>query len=446
MDRIGILFLQATPVPRDLPLDLPLPEPFLITVLIISFLLHIIFVDLMVGGVLLTLWAEIKGLKNKDYDELAHEIAKTVTVNKSIAVVLGVGPLLSINVLYTVYFYSANALTGIMWLLLIPLITIAFLLTYLHKYTWYKLKNNKTLHISIIAFAALLLLLIPFIFLTNVNLMLFPDRWTQVKGFLSAMTLPNVFPRYFFFIFSTISVTGLFLFWYFGRKSYAYEEKFTLVSRYDMRKMFYTITLIGLAVQLVLAGPILIATLPSAGLSWNVIFIVFIGAGLVLLPIYWIWNSITGEPDELDKHFRKVFVTLLTTVVIMGVGRHVYRAHTLAPHQSVMAKETYKFEQASAAAFAEANDPAKIAEREKNLGANTFKASCSTCHAPDAKLVGPPVTEMIEIYKGKEKDLIAWIKAPGKKRADAPQMPGFPQLTEKELKALTDFILKADNK
>lgn len=446
MDNFGFILLQANPIPRDLPLDLPLPEPVLIAVLIISFLLHIIFVDLMVGGVLLTLWAEIKGLKNKDYDELAHEIAKTVTVNKSIAVVLGVGPLLSINVLYTVYFYSANALTGMMWLMLIPLITIAFLLTYLHKYTWEKLANNKMLHISIIALAALLLLFIPFIFLTNVNLMLFPDKWSQVKGFLSAMLLPNVFPRYFFFIFSTLSVTGLFLFWYFGRKKYEYESKFQAISRYEIRKKFYTITLIGLSVQLLLAGPILIATLPSAGLSWNVIGIIFIGAGLVVLPIYWIWKSITGKPENLDIHFRKVFVTLFTTVAIMGVGRHVYRAHTLAPHQALVAKETYLFEKASAAAFKEANDPAKIAEREKNLGANTFKASCSSCHAPDTKLVGPPVTEMLSIYNGKKNDLIAWIKAPGKKRADAPQMPGFPQLTEKELNALSDYILQNGKK
>lgn len=446
MDTLGFILLQANPVPRDLPLDLPLPEPVLITVLIISFLLHIIFVDLMVGGVLLTLWAEIKGLKNKDYDTLAHEIAKTVTVNKSIAVVLGVGPLLSINVLYTLYFYSANALTGVMWLMLIPLITVAFLLTYLHKYTWEKLANNKMLHISIIAFSALLFLFIPFIFLTNVNLMLFPDKWSQVKGFLSAMTLPNVFPRYFFFIFSTIAVTGLFLFWYFGRKKYAYEERFQAISRYEMRKQFYTITLIGLGVQLLLAGPLLIATLPAAGLSWNVVLILFIGAGLVIFPIYWIWKSITGKPEELDRHFSKVFITLLTTVLIMGVGRHVYRAHTLAPHQALVAKETYQYEIAAAAAFKEANDPAKIAEQEKHLGVNTFKANCSSCHAPDTKLVGPPVTEMVSIYTGKKNDLIAWIKAPGKKRPGFPQMPGFPQLTEKELHALTDYILQADNK
>ena len=76
------------------------------------FLLHILFVNLMVGGSLLTLAYEIRGLRRPELDQLAREIAATVTVNKSLAVVLGVGPLLAINVLYTLYFYTANSLTG----------------------------------------------------------------------------------------------------------------------------------------------------------------------------------------------------------------------------------------------------------------------------------------------------------------------------------------------
>ncbi|HWV64801.1 hypothetical protein [Chitinophaga sp.] len=59
-------FLQAgTPVPRDIPLDLPLPEWLLVVLLVVSFLAHIIFVNLMLGGSVLTLWAQLKGLKDK---------------------------------------------------------------------------------------------------------------------------------------------------------------------------------------------------------------------------------------------------------------------------------------------------------------------------------------------------------------------------------------------
>jgi len=365
-----------------------------------------------------------------------------VTVNKSIAVVLGVGPLLSINVLYTLYFYSANALTGTMWIMIIPLVTLAFLLTYLHKYTWKKLADNKPLHISIIALSAAIFLFIPFIFLANVNLMLFPEKWASVKGFLSALMLPNVLPRYIFFIFSTLAVTGLFMAWYFGKKQYDWDANFKTLTRYEVRRKFYALTLTALFIQLVLAGPILMVTLPAKGMSWNVVLIVLMGAGLVILPIYWIWKSITGAPEMLDRHFKKTVATLLVTISIMGMGRHAYRAHALAPHQEMTARETKKFEELSKQAYAEANDPEKLAERERNLGPNVFKSSCSTCHDQTAALVGPPVTEMITIYGNKPEELKAWIKAPGKKRPEAPQMPGFPQLTDKEMEALVTYILK----
>jgi cytochrome c len=105
MNILFVHFLQVnTPVPRDIPIPLPLPEWLLVVLLVFSFLLHIVFLNLMLGGSIVTLWAEIKGLKNKFYDTLAYEVARTITVNKSLAVVLGVAPLLSINAFYTIYF------------------------------------------------------------------------------------------------------------------------------------------------------------------------------------------------------------------------------------------------------------------------------------------------------------------------------------------------------
>ena len=119
--------VMQIPVPKDIPLPLPMAEWILVFVLIFSFLLHILFINLMVGGGILTFWYELKGRNNKDYDTLARKIAGTITVNKSLAVVLGVAPLLSINVLYTIYFYSANALTGNMWISIVPWVTVAFM-------------------------------------------------------------------------------------------------------------------------------------------------------------------------------------------------------------------------------------------------------------------------------------------------------------------------------
>jgi cytochrome c len=56
--------------------------------------------------------------------------------------------------------------------------------------------------------------------------------------------------------------------------------------------------------------------------------------------------------------------------------------------------------------------------------------------------VGPPVLEMAKIYKGNVTDLQKWIKNPGKKRPDYPQMPSFEsQLDQKQLDQLAEYIL-----
>jgi cytochrome c len=119
-----ITIFAATPIPRDLPLPLPVPEWLLVVCLVVFFLVHILFVNLMVGGSLIVVVLEWMGLKSKRWDALAHEVAQTITVNKSLAVVMGIGPLLCINLLYTMQWYSANALTGHAWLMIVPLVTV----------------------------------------------------------------------------------------------------------------------------------------------------------------------------------------------------------------------------------------------------------------------------------------------------------------------------------
>lgn len=434
-----ITLLQTnTPVPRDIPLDLPLPEWLLVILLVISFLAHILFVNLMLGGSILTLWAQLKGRRNKEYDVLAHEIAKTITVNKSIAVVLGVAPLLSINTLYTVYFYSANALTGLMWISIIPLVTMAFLLTYLHKYTWEKLEHHKSLHISIMVMAVLIFLFIPLIFLTNINLMLFPEKWGTIRGFVSALTLPNVFPRYLHFLCASMAVTGLFLFWYAGRKKYPFEQYFQQLTRYTVKKQAYTLAFAASLFQFII-GPVVLLTLPSKGVGWNLIAVIGCGAVIAIPAMFWMWKAITGPPENIDRHYKKVIGAMTLTVLFMGSGRHVYRANALAPHQQLMAAKTAAFKKLSSAA---AKNPVEeeAADTPKD-GAAIFQANCSACHKTNEKLVGPPVTEMVSIYRNDVNALKEWIVSPGKKRPGYPQMPGFPQLSHTDLNELANYIL-----
>ncbi|UCH94738.1 MAG: cytochrome C [Candidatus Aminicenantes bacterium] len=323
------------PLPKDIPLPLPLPEGLLVFLLVVSFLLHILFVNLMLGGSILTLWAEIKGAKNpkaREYDVLAKEIANTITVNKSLAVVIGVAPLLSINTLYTVFFYSANALTGTLWISIVPLVTTAFLLLYFHKYSWERYKDKKRFHIRINGVVVLLLLFVPLIFLTNINLMLFPEKWGSVKGFFSAMLLANVIPRYLHFLCASLAVTGLFLFWYMKRKRYPFEAKFKDFSRTRVLKKWYTLALGASCLQLGL-GPLNLFTLPWHAVNWGLVIIILVGVAFALLAMFLMWKELKGPEEKLGKWFYPVAIALTITVLFMGTGRHVYRAVALAPHQ-----------------------------------------------------------------------------------------------------------------
>ncbi len=127
MNTLLLVLSAATPIPRDLMLPLPLSETELKLLAVPLFLLHILFVNLMVGGSLLAVIYEAVGRSSPRYDMMARRIAETITVSKSLAVVLGVGPLLVMNLLYTLHFYTANVLTGHAWALLVPLVSAAFL-------------------------------------------------------------------------------------------------------------------------------------------------------------------------------------------------------------------------------------------------------------------------------------------------------------------------------
>jgi cytochrome c len=328
--------LPGVPVPKDIPLPSPLPEWILVFLLVLSFLLHILFVNLMVGGSLLTLWAELKGGKDKTFDTLAREIAATITVNKSLAVVIGVAPLLTINTLYTIFFYSANALTGMVWVSLVPIVSIAFLLLYWHKYSWDKYNRDnkkKTFHIWLNGAATVLLLFVPLVFLTNINLMLFPGKWEGIRGFFSAMFLWNVIPRYLHFLCASLAVTGLFLFGFMKRKKYPFEEIFSggTLSRSDVLKKMYGLALIASLSQLAL-GPLNLFTLPWHAVNSTVIYTILTGATFAIAAMYLLWRELKGPVESLGKRYILIALILSVTVLFMGSGRHFYRAAALAPH------------------------------------------------------------------------------------------------------------------
>jgi cytochrome c len=430
------------PVPRDIPLPLPAPEGLLEVLLIVSFIVHIVFVHMMLGGSLFSLLCQIKGLKTPAYETMAYKIMQAVTVNKSMAVVMGVAPLLIINTLYAPQFYASSALIGSAWMAVIPLVIIAFLLAYAHKFWWHRFVNIPELHIGISALESALFLFIPLIYMTNVNLMLFPEYWSEVRGFFSAMLLPNVLPRYLHFVSAAILFSSLFFVWWSGRPSFQEDVKFSPGQSQVIRRFFYAFAF-GATLFQIFSGLIVFVSLPPQGMSWEVTLLLFFGGSLALPALRWMWGNISHPENSVDDHFRKIIALFACALVVMGVARHEYRENALHDHKVAIAEKTANY----MAAVAEAQEQADLVAQAKQTGMAEpgeagFKQNCAACHHHSLPTVGPSLEEIRSIYPNDPAGVARWTKNPGKKRGNSMQMPGFPQLDEAELLAISEFMLK----
>lgn len=429
------------PVPKDIPLPQPAPDLLLEILIIVSFLLHILFVALMVGGSVLAAGLEISGRWRREHDGLARWVASTVTVNKSLAVVLGVAPLLIINTYYTPYFYAANALTGTAWISVIPLVIAAFLLTYAHKYGWDLLENRKGLRLSLSIAASALFLFIPLIFLTNINLMLYPEQWREVRGFLSALALPNVLPRYLHFLAASVAVTSLFLAWYAGRDSFNAREGET-ISTGAARRMFYSIALVTTSAQLFF-GPLLYFTLPAHTVSWGMTFVIIAGAALAIFLMWLLYREVLAPEENTGRLLWPILATLSAVVILMGTGRHMVRETAVDPHRHMVQERTARYTESVSAAGDFVLIPGGLGAGDIPEGEAVFRRVCAACHAREQRLVGPPLTEISTVYAGDPDGIVTWSLNPGRKRTDYPAMPAQ-NLPEAQIRAVADYILNSD--
>jgi cytochrome c len=348
-----------------------------------------------------------------------------------------------LNLLYTTHIYSANALTGHAWIMIVPLVTAAFLLAYLHKYTWETWTGQKKfLHLLVGAATTALFMFIPLIFLTNVNLMILPGKWSEVTGFFSSLQIGNVFPRYFHFMAASLALCGLFLVKWLGRPSFPVAEKLPSFTHAELRRHFYRWTFFVSLAQFAF-GPLLLLTLPAAGLTGGMLVLVLGGAVIAALTLFVIWREIRA-PDSMIGHRYRLTVGLFSLVVLaMAQGRHLHREATLAPHRRLITERTADFTalektvQERLKAGLDAGGP-----RPPPGGRKLFLQTCAACHALDKPTVAPSLAEIYELYKDNPAGIVTWAKAPGKKRPQYGQMPPFAHLGDDTLSLIAAAMLQ----
>ena len=126
----------------------------------------------------------------------------------------GVAPLLLVSVLFTPLFYSAAVMNSPQWLHIIYGNIVAFLCSYLYKFTWHKLEDRKSLHIAIGTISVILFFSLPPVFMATVQLYFTPSTWEQGTNFWSALLRPDTLFRLAHFYLATFAVSGVFMLLY----------------------------------------------------------------------------------------------------------------------------------------------------------------------------------------------------------------------------------------
>ena len=127
----------------------------------------------------------------------------------------------------------------------------------------------------------------------------------------------------------------------------------------------------------------------------------------------------------------------------MGTGRHLYPEGALAYHKTVVTNQTETFHSIVVATQMrlDAGLGAGDALASGPTGESVFR-NCAACHAVDKVLAAPSLTEIYSTYKSDPQGIVAWAKAPGKKRPEFTQMPSFAHLGDEQLELVAEYMLQ----
>jgi hypothetical protein len=201
------------PVPDLDPVSLPAPVWLLKALLLLTFFLHVIPMNMALGGgfvAAITDW--IGHRRNNEYHlSLARSLARILPIVIAFAITLGVAPLLFIQVLYGQFFYTSSVLLAWPWLSVIVLLILSYYGFYLYSFRWEQLQGKR---LVIVLASAVLLAAIGFLYTNNLVLMLTPGKWAAMyfqdpHGAHLNLSDPAVVPRFLHFFTASFAVAGL---------------------------------------------------------------------------------------------------------------------------------------------------------------------------------------------------------------------------------------------
>ena len=190
---------------------IPAPWWLLEFLAVLTLTLHLLLINVALGGSLISLFSRLKGGVTAPQESVSGLLAGKIPTLFAVGITLGVAPLLFVQVLYGHFLYTGSVLMAVFWIMVIPLLIIGYYGAYINAG-----KHEKAPGVATVAIAltSLVLLYIAFAFQNNISLGLQPARWGAYfenrAGTILSLDDPVLWPRYFHFITASVAVAGLF--------------------------------------------------------------------------------------------------------------------------------------------------------------------------------------------------------------------------------------------
>ena len=282
--------------------------------LLLTFALHLLLMNLMLGGSLLTFAERVRGRATPpESRSLPTLIALTIS--------LGVPPLLFLQVLFGTLFYSSSVLIAVFWISVIPILIAAYYAA--HGFAG-RANGGGPWPTVWLGLSSVLLLAIGFVLSNNMTLMLRPERWTvyfdRPDGSFLNLSEPTLIPRYLHFVVASLAIAGL------GRAVYhAVLDRRNGTAHTDEIRSGLRVFALATMIQMVI-GVLFWVLLPgrigSLFLGGSVVHSVHLWVGIVLAAV--------AIVTALRARVWATTVLALGVVVIMVLVRDLVRTAYLA--------------------------------------------------------------------------------------------------------------------
>lgn len=198
-------------IPGAEPLPLPAPAGVLWALLMLTLVLHILAMNLFVGGSVLAAVARVRHRGDEHARAWLLRFAKAAPVIAAATISFGVAPLLFLQTLYGRLFFTSSVLMAWAWVAIVPALIVAYYATYAvsHRAQAKRLGSPRLYGVIVV-----LVLAIGFLYTTNMTLMLAADRFSAMyqasgRGLHLNFAEPTLWPRWLHMIVGAVSVAGL---------------------------------------------------------------------------------------------------------------------------------------------------------------------------------------------------------------------------------------------